>query len=788
MNGPRPMPNGAEPRVDPPAAIPGWRRSTVVGIVMVLACVAAFQSLVAHPSMLWFDVDPVLDPFPFAGIAPSTGVALDAAAAFLGALAAWVVRRRVDAAGAAAMVLATFGAAVAWSHALGSADDAWRAAQWCGAIVGATGAGVALRALGTDGQSARAMALAVLASAAVPMALRGAVQLWIEHPATVEAYRANMAEVLAARGWSPGSPQALTYERRLMQPEVTAWFGMSNVASSILGAASIVLGGAACAAWRRSPRVALALGAAALACAATVAVNGSKGAIAAMVLALGFVAWCGWRAPGPRWRSAVALGLVALPVVAVVVRGWFGAGWAERSLLFRAHYVEASWRMAISQPVLGVGPAGFGDAYLLHRPWLSPEEVQSAHAAWADWLACLGVGGWSWIVLLAVGVAWVARGGTPAARDPGSGSTEARVLADGASGRVGGSADPRGPVVASALAAATVVMLAAVTEPVLDQPAMVMRAVAAALSAMVAAAVAWTAMVSTAGSAVRVSLAGGALMLAIHAQVEMTLWWPGAVAWAAMMIAIAAMDPQGASRLAPARASARDLSEIPPRMVASFSLALMLLAAYQLAFELPGARAAERRVAEAAAPLAALGRERLAGTAPPASAVAEARLAAGRALDATAIYAVPSWQPTEKWLLRPAVRVAALVQLASASGAPGWREAADESLGVLPVQHGVAAAGELLAEERARSGSPEDLVPLIKWAQIHLALDPRAVRARVRLAEAHAQRGDQAAAAAAARAALRIDESYALDPLRRLPEGERRRLEALTDGAETSPP
>jgi len=782
MSGPAPAHGPVALHGEPPSSVAAWRRSTVTGLVVVLACIASFQALVAHPSMLWFDVDPVLDPFPFAGIAPSTGLALDAIAAFLGALAAWLMRDRVDATGAAIMLLATVGAAVAWSHALGSADDGWRAAQWCGAMVGAAGAGVSVRALGPEDRAARIIAVAVLASAAVPMALRGAIQWWIEHPATVEAYRANMGEVLAARGWAPGSPQALTYERRLMQPEITAWFGMSNVASSVMGAACLIMGGAACAAWGRSPRIALSLGAAAAACAASVAANGSKGAIAALALALGFVAWVRWRSPRSAWRSTLALLLVALPVVAVFVRGWFGAGWGERSLLFRSHYAEAALRMVGARPGLGVGPAGFGDAYLQFRPWQSPEEVQSAHAAWADWVACLGVGGWCWVGLLAVWVALVARGAAADAARSDPAEPWTAVPRDG----TGVNTVRLVPAVA-ALCAATVVMVASVTDPALDTPALVLRMLAASVAAAAAGSMAWAA--GAGGSAVRVALAGAALMLVIHAQVEMTLWWPGAISWVAMVIALAASAP----RVVPARDAphdrSRDRSEVAPYLVAAVSLALMTLAAHQLAVDLPGARAAERRIADAAAPLAALGRARLEGTAPSASEVAEARLAAGRALEAAATD--PMRTATDAWLLRPArpaVRAAALVQLASASEAPGWREAALESLAVLPVQDAVASAGGLLAEQLARSGADEDLQVLVKWAQLHCALNVRTVRGYARLAEALARRGDAAGAATAARAALRINESYALDPLRMLPDAERRRLEALTGDAGTSRP
>ncbi|NBX40780.1 MAG: hypothetical protein EBR15_05065, partial [Gammaproteobacteria bacterium] len=82
----------------------------------------------------------------------------------------------------------------------------------------------------------RAVVAAILLAAAVPIVARGLIQVWIEHPQMVAEFRAHKQEILAARGWAEGSPQALTYERRLVQPEATAWFGLSNVASSALAA------------------------------------------------------------------------------------------------------------------------------------------------------------------------------------------------------------------------------------------------------------------------------------------------------------------------------------------------------------------------------------------------------------------------------------------------------------------------------------------------------------------------------------------------------------------------
>ena len=211
-------------------AAPSRRGTAAATVACVgIAAIAAGQALVSHPPALWFDVDPAADPSPYAGVAPSTGMLLDSLSLVLAAGAVLAVRRGIDRVGAALVALAARGA-----------DDALRGLQWAAAMGGAAAIAVSLRAMpAARMRVVRAVALGILLGAAVPMAVRGGYQLWQEHPATVAHYRAHRAEVLAARGWAEGSPQQLTFERRLMQPEATAWFGLSNVASGVLGAGAL---------------------------------------------------------------------------------------------------------------------------------------------------------------------------------------------------------------------------------------------------------------------------------------------------------------------------------------------------------------------------------------------------------------------------------------------------------------------------------------------------------------------------------------------------------------------
>jgi hypothetical protein len=556
-----------------------------------------------------------------------------------------------------------------------------------------------------------------------------------------------------------------------MQAEATAWFGLSNVASSALGALAIAATGVACALWRPRRLGAVLVSLFAAAALALVALNGSKGAIAAVAIGAAFAAWCA-RTRASRVHVVAALVLLALPVVGVAARGAVGMSLGERSLLFRAQYVEGALRTFAQHPSVGVGPAGFGDAYLLVRPALSPEEVQSAHAAWADWMASLGIGGVAWVVVLGVLVAWCAR----AACDDGPAAADA--------------ATPARPRLVAALAVLAVATISIVPDAhALDDHALLQRVLAALFAAAIAGIVVRAALMP--GRAVAAALAGAALLLAVHAQVEMTLWWPGAIAWVAALIAVVA----GGAR--PAHEPAASTAEVRRLVLRAGAAATIAASAALLTTAIPQARAAERAVEAAARPLAEFGLARL-GIAPaPTRAIADDRLRL-----ADAVLSEQAWG--DRWLGRPSLRAAARAQLALAVAAlradtnPEDAErivdAALAPFEVLPTRESDAASGGLVLESVLASDAPaararrdEATALQAKWAELQVTFNPRSVRGFARLADARARAGDAAGAADAARRALAADDSYALDPLRQLPADERARLESLSASPSPAP-
>jgi hypothetical protein len=504
---------------------------------------------------------------------------------------------------------------------------------------------------------------------------------------------------------------------------------------------------------------------------ALVALNGSKGAIAAVAIGAAFAAWCA-RTRASRVHVVAALVLLALPVVGVAARGAVGMSLGERSLLFRAQYVEGALRTFAQHPSVGVGPAGFGDAYLLVRPALSPEEVQSAHAAWADWMASLGIGGIAWVVVLGVLVAWCAR----AACDDGPAAADA--------------ATPARPRLVAALAVLAVATISIVPDAhALDDHALLQRVLAALFAAAIAGIVVRAALMP--GRAVAAALAGAALLLAVHAQVEMTLWWPGAIAWVAALIAVVA----GGAR--PAHEPAASTAEVRRLVLRAGAAATIAASAALLTTAIPQARAAERAVEAAARPLAEFGLARL-GIAPaPTRAIADDRLRL-----ADAVLSEQAWG--DRWLGRPSLRAAARAQLALAVAAlradtnPEDAErivdAALAPFEVLPTCESDAASGGLVLESILASDAPaararrdEATALQAKWAELQVTFNPRSVRGFARLADARARTGDAAGAADAARRALAADDSYALDPLRQLPADERARLESLSASPSPAP-
>lgn len=749
-----------------------------------IVLLAILRTILALVPRLFFDVDPALDPAPFAGLGPAGSLALDAATLVACAIAWAACAEPRHRAGLLVLLALAPLPLVAW-HGSGDPESLRLGSAWLAAAIG----GATLAA--TLGGPARGVAAALLLAGTAPLLVRGAMQSEVaalgwrgpEHAAVVARFDRDRERILADRGWAPGSPPARIFERRLRQPQPTGWFVTTNVFATLVGAAFVALGGLALGllrAGRRGLAAATAIPLPLLGLA--LMLTGSRGALGAVALGVAVVA-AAHLLPALR-RHARSLGLVlaAVPLLVllgVVLRGaLLPEGFAgDVSLLFRWHYLLGAARAFLDHPVLGVGPAGFQEAYVAVRPPRSPEEVASAHDAFADWMVGLGVLGGAWIALA---LRLAARAGAP--RDD---ETPAAPV----SGR------PR-PGLLAALALVAVGVVAVLVEaPALDGDDLVARFLALGAMPLLFAGIlaAWRGTTEPWRS---IALAGAVAATLAHGMIEMTWTQPGAAAWCWALLGVAAAGRRTTSR------AAAPMGEGLRRSVAGL-LALAALATL-LAGWLPARRLEQgmRRAAAELAPIAAIRRASARLEAGDGAAAAELRRAiTALGLDPTAGDPGAAIRAAESARrLRAAERLAALGvpdsrRLAARQYERAAALVADDAAARALLRAGEAALEEdrsgddlgawvetaLLASGRAaRGGGAEALDDAIVAAQRVLELDPHGLAGAVRLADLLAAAGRADEARAAYDRALAIDAAFSLDPLKQLPAAERARVEAAS--------
>lgn len=801
-------------------------RASVVGLLLALAA-ACGRAVVTHDPLPGWGLDPFTTPAPADGIGPAGEVAL-AAVAFLGlALVLEGARRTRRPLPRLLLSLAAIGTLPVLYHGWISPDRSVAAmsvgASWAGAIACSLAAFVACRE-----KRLRSLTLGVCAGLVAPLVFRAALQVYSEHPALVEDFRQRRDEILAGHGWTPDSAMARAYERRLAQPDASAWFAMSNVYASLMAGTAGMFGAGVIAlcrerVWRSRDRrdlyralgvgggLLLSIGGIALALPAGGAPP--KGGIAAMLLALALVAVAAVWPSLPRVRNllrgeVLGIGVVLLALVAVVFRGLIGERLGELSLYFRWFYIEAAARIFLEHPLTGVAPDGFQNAYLVAKNPLNPEEVSSPHSVFFEYLATLGILGAAWIGLL---LTLAARAGShllgspdtaPADQAPADGAPADRAKAG--YGRCG----------SHSLAAIVIVSCAALA--FLREPLPLALSVPGATGLLVfdgaVKSLAWSllwfglaaAVIASARERwVRVGLGAGALAVLAHSQIELTATDPGAAGWAFLVLgAAAASDPLPAS---PRRGPV-------PRVVAVGIAAL--LAAFMAAAAVPLAsweismRGASRLASE---PIRFARRSA-------AIAVGDSPESPERFLSDLTAAVGHSVKPTsdgvraalEALRLRRAGEAADRMEALAREGlapSPAATRAAIRARGFEASLRGGAGPpdpGKLeearvlarLATERrpgdsrawrdlarlerllpsAGSAGPTDLL------ERAAALDPHSPDLALEIAESHASVGDAEAAAAWARRALAADEFMRLDPLAGLSESEAGRAHELSGG------
>ncbi len=719
-----------------------WAGAVAIAGIAVTRCVIAFAPRVV------FDIDPAVDPSPLPGLGPAGSLLLDAlmlAACGMALLGEALARRGVS---AWLLGLAIAPAAIVAWHACGDSGDLWRGSTW----VAAAAACATAAHLGRD-TALRNLILALLVAVLVPVLLRGTAQMSVsvlgwslrgpEYDDLIREFETGRDAFFADRGWTPETPAALVYERRLRQPDPRGWFPTVNLFASLMAFGTVLLAGLAIAAARqraRAPAFGAALAAAAAA--AVMLFAGSKGAVLSAAAGLVLVA-----APlaGPRVRGALgrhggtlAMGLVAGALLAVVVRGvvlpeaWLG----ERSLLFRWHYLAGSARVIADHGLLGTGPDGFQTAYLAVRDPRSPEEVRSALNVFADWAATLGVAGAAWAAMLLL-LTW--RAGK-AALSPEAGE---------------GAATAKAPLAAAALVAVAGLMPALTVEAAnLDALATQVSRAAGVIGFVAAVAALCALLARLRAAAAGAALGAAAIALVVHGQIEMTFFDPGSAVWVLCMVGLAGGAPAPA---AGARPSAGLL----------WGGALIALGVL-LAIRCVRAFGAERVMIDAAREIHA--------------ATADRRLEAlARQRASDSALAAYEDLPADVGLLEEAARQRAVA--ARLSEAPAARQLLDEAVALSDRAVGehdkaslVFLAADLWRARAHSTGDPADWDVAIERAWSFAAIDPHGISPWTRLGDALWDAGRRDEAAEAYRRALENDAQHVLDPLSQMPEPERERI------------
>ena len=773
----------------------GW-----IALLLVAGGALARASVSADPMPYW-DSDPLVTLVPKTGLGPTARAVMDIGA-FVGCACAVVgalltggrIRTRL-------LVLLGIGGVGVVLHGLvlridpgrsggwGDLEDLLIGGGWGAALAGAVG-------LAHLRGRARRVGLGLCLGFVLMLASKGALQQLVEHPQTIRDYESRRESVLAARGWTPDSPMAQGYERRLNQNDASAWFGLSNVYATFGAIGLVAFGGLGVASARASDRrAALALGVGCAGALAVLLMSHSKGGLGGALIGLGVLAVVGARSDGRRWRALLLAGAPAAVLGLVIARGLIGEALGELSLLFRWHYMQGSAGIILENPLVGVGPSGFKEAYLLARPALGVEEVTSPHNALLDWTSTLGLFGLAWAAL---GLMLVLACGRGSQRDddpqiePGAGSMTARQN-----------------LMIVALIGAAVTGLSALIESSMATPeGAVSRAIGLGLWVVAS----WGVMRALARGerrGVSAALAGAGAALGAHTMIEVTPVWSNS---APLLGAVLALLGSGEGVGIQRRAAPRAL------IGAGVALALGSVLASALATVGSWERALERGAAQtrpASEIRERLGRldvldpsdsfhairRDLAALLGESEARSEAQFGAQinlltlRGAEAAfaelsvAVEQRPSHRSTRRALGRLALSLGDMHgALGQADQQESWLRAARE-IGEegCSLRSSSAGAWSWLGTTRTAiwtaSGERTDLLGAKDaWLRAH-ELDPLGLALVLRLMETSRDLGETVEAARWAREALRLDELKRLDPLRRLTDRQRTRCERLVEPA-----
>ena len=357
-----------------------------VGLLLVtMLCIT--RAMAEHDPFPWWQSDPFRFAPPITGLTPRWALLLNAGIVFFAIvhqLGQWLRGVRLPLVSA---VLAFIGLGVLTYHSMVDLER----------VIDASTIMAVVAALITASQAhtlpgAKRLLGCVTLGFALLLTVVGAYEVFVTHAETLRAYEQSRESFLAARGWTPGSFEAMSYERRLNNPEPIAWFGLTNVFASFMAATGAGLLTLTATTWRSRRNLSTIIALAGVVCLFGLLLTGSKGGFGALLIGLLLGGALVFRKP--KWLNGrIVVGLCLIVLIGLALRGVIGEQLGERSLLFRWQYIVGSARIWMHGPLVGCGPGVFQDQYALLKPALSPEDVASPHNVVFAWIATLGLGG-----------------------------------------------------------------------------------------------------------------------------------------------------------------------------------------------------------------------------------------------------------------------------------------------------------------------------------------------------------------------------------------------------------